>query len=137
VKALQRPSTGTSRTWRSRAKSASRTSKPLGQKALSVGFAAFGFPVARDYNEAMLTHSDPIFAAALALPVERRKELAAKLIESLDEGYGPPDNRTPEDWARIIMERSDAIHRGETVSIDGQIVADKLQAIIDQAGANS
>jgi hypothetical protein len=85
----------------------------------------------------MITNSDPIFDAALALPVELREELAAKLLESLGEVLGPPDNRTPEDWAGIIMDRSNAIHRGETIPVDGQIVADKLQAIIDRAGAHS
>ena len=76
-------------------------------------------------------------ATALALPVELRADLATRLIESLEDFGPPPDNRTPEDWGRIIKERSDAIHRGETVLIDGQIVADKLQAIIDRSSANS
>lgn len=85
----------------------------------------------------MITHSDPIFAAALALPLQQRADLAAKLLESLGDEVGPADDRTPDGWAKIVAERSDAFHRGETVPIDGQIVADKLQAIIDRADADS
>ncbi len=85
----------------------------------------------------MTSDAAPIFDAALSLPTALRADLAAKLLESLDDELGPPDDRSPEDWERIIMERSDALHRGETILIDGEVVADKLQAIIDRAGANS
>lgn len=85
----------------------------------------------------MSTDAVPIFDAALALPQPLRADLAARLIDSLDDFGPPPDDRSPEDWARIIKERSDAIHRGETVLIDGEAVADKLQAIVDRASAKS
>jgi hypothetical protein len=75
----------------------------------------------------------PIFDAALALPQALRADLAAKLIESLDEESPAAPNRTPVEWEAIIMARSDAIHRGETDLVDGQEVANKLQAIINSA----
>lgn len=80
----------------------------------------------------MSTDSLPIFDAALALPQSLRADLAAKLLESLDDEPPAPD-RTPEEWAAVIAARSDALHRGETELIDGQVVVDKLQAIIDRA----
>jgi hypothetical protein len=78
----------------------------------------------------MTSEVAPIFDAALALPVDLRANLAARLLESLD---GPPDDRTPDDWARIIKERSDSLHRGDSDLIDGEIVIAKLQAVIDRA----
>jgi hypothetical protein len=83
----------------------------------------------------MLTDSDPIFAAALALPIDLRGELAAKLLESLDDELGPSDDRTPEDWAQIINERSDSLHRDDSDLIDGAVALEMIQAAIDRAAA--
>ena len=61
----------------------------------------------------------PIFDAALSLPESLRADLAARLIASLD---GPPPSvrdRSPEEWASILKERSDAIDRGDTILLDG------------------
>jgi hypothetical protein len=85
----------------------------------------------------MSTDAAPIFDAALALPQALRADLAAKLLESLDEECPPAVDRTPAEWEAIIKARSDAIHRGETQLIDGQDVADRLQAIVDGAHRKS
>jgi hypothetical protein len=85
----------------------------------------------------MNTDAAPIFDAALALPQALRADLAAKLLESLDAECPPAIRRTPAEWEAIIKSRSDAIHRGETRLIDGQEVADRLQAIVDRASRKS
>ncbi len=85
----------------------------------------------------MSTDAAPIFDAALGLPQALRADLAAKLIESLDNEAPPTPNRTPDEWEAIIKSRSDAIHRGETKLVDGQEVADMLQAIVDRESRNS
>ncbi len=83
----------------------------------------------------MLTNSDAIFKAALALPLQLRDDLAAKLLESVVIELGPPDDRTPEDWARIIMERSDELHRDQSDLIDDEVALAKIQAIIDRVAS--
>lgn len=65
----------------------------------------------------------PLFDAALSLPEGLRAELAAQLIESLD-GPSSQDDRTPDEWAAIIKERSDDFHRGESIPLDaGEVLA--------------
>lgn len=83
----------------------------------------------------MITNHDPVFDAALALPLKLRDDLAAILIESVDKEIGVPDDLTSDQWARLVMERSDAFHRGETTPIDGEVIAAKLQAIVDRTSA--
>jgi hypothetical protein len=79
----------------------------------------------------MSTDAAPIFDAALALPPALRADLAAKLIESLDNGAPPAPHRTQE-WERIIKERSDALHRGDAELIDGDVAVSMLRAIVDR-----
>ena len=81
----------------------------------------------------MSTDAAPIFDAALALPEALRADLAAKLIDSLDDDSPPAPSRSPAEWDAIIKSRSDAIHSGKSELVDGQEVADMLQAIVDRA----
>jgi hypothetical protein len=80
----------------------------------------------------MSTDAAPIFDAALALPQALRADLAAKLIESLDNETPPAPQRSHEEWERIIKERSDALHRGDAELIDGDVAVSMLRAIIDR-----
>jgi hypothetical protein len=80
----------------------------------------------------MSTDAAPIFDAALALPPSLRADLAAKLIESLDEDSPPAPHRSPEEWERIIKKRSDALHRGDAELIDGDVAISMLRAIVDR-----
>jgi hypothetical protein len=80
----------------------------------------------------MSTDAAPIFDAALALPEALRADLAAKLIESLDNDAPPAPNRTPQEWERIIKERSDELHRGDAELIDGDVAVAMLRAIVDR-----
>ena len=83
----------------------------------------------------MITNPDPLFAAALALPLQQRADLVTKLLESLDNELPPPDDRTPEAWARIVRERSDALHHGDSDLIDGEVALGMIQAAIDRVAA--
>jgi hypothetical protein len=80
----------------------------------------------------MSTDSAPVFNAALALPLALRADLAAKLIESLDDESPPALHRSPEEWERVIKERSDELHRGDAHLIDGDVAISMLRAIIDR-----
>ena len=85
----------------------------------------------------MNANSAPIFAAALALPQSLRADLAAALLQSLDDEHPYVTTGTPDEWLAEVMARSESLHRGEAELIDGQQVADKLQAIVDRAGERS
>ena len=80
----------------------------------------------------MSTDAAPIFDAALALPEALRADLVAKLIESLDNEAAPVPHRTPQEWERIIKERSDELHRGDAELIDGDVAISMLRAIVDR-----
>jgi len=81
----------------------------------------------------MNTESLPIFNAALALPQALRADLAAKLLDSLDDEAPYLPDRMPEEWDALIKSRSDAVHNGETELIDGEVAMAKIRAAIDQA----
>ena len=85
----------------------------------------------------MSTDAAPIFDAALALPQALRADLAAKLIESLDDETPWAPVGSDFDWDALVTSRSDAIHRGETQLVDGEVVADMLQGVIDRASRKS
>lgn len=53
--------------------------------------------------------------AALDLSRRDRAALAERLLESLD-----PPGVTDEEFARIVVERSEALDRGESTAIDGE-----------------
>jgi hypothetical protein len=85
----------------------------------------------------MSTDAAPIFDAALALPQALRADLAAKLIESLDEELSPASNRTPQEWIQIINDRCDAVDRGEEEIMDGEHAMAMLREIVDRAKPSS
>ncbi len=81
----------------------------------------------------MSTEVAPIFDAALALPQALRADLAAKLIESLDNDSPPRPDRTPQEWDALIKSRSDAIHNGEAELIDGDVAMARIRAVVEKA----
>jgi hypothetical protein len=85
----------------------------------------------------MSTNAVPIFDAALALPQALRADLAAKLIESLDDETPWVPVGSDFDWDALITSRSDAIRRGKTQLVDGEVVADMLQGVVDLASRKS
>ena len=59
--------------------------------------------------------SEDLFSKALSLPQQDRAELAARLLESLDER---PESDVDEAWAREIERRCAAVDAGEAVTSD-------------------
>ena len=80
----------------------------------------------------MSTDAAPIFDAALALPQADRADLVAKLLESLHAEVPPMPHRSPDEWERIIRERSDELHRGDAELIDGEVAVSMLRALVDR-----
>jgi len=61
-----------------------------------------------------MTDTEEVLAAALELPEDKRAEIAARLLESLDE----EDEGVDEAWAREIERRCAALDSGEAVTSD-------------------
>jgi hypothetical protein len=59
----------------------------------------------------------PLLAAALALPTEERAEIAARLLESLEDGEADPGAEEASD--ALIDERIAAFDRGEAQLVSG------------------
>jgi hypothetical protein len=76
----------------------------------------------------MSTANDPtaVFAAALNLPLEKRKELAQELILSVDRDE-PKDPDYDRLWADEIQRRWERYQRGEVELIDHEAVMKRLQ----------
>jgi putative addiction module component (TIGR02574 family) len=70
-----------------------------------------------------------ILESALALSENERAELAAKLLDSLDEGSDPD---AEEAWAAEITKRAEQIRAGEVVGIDADIVHEEVRRIIER-----
>jgi len=62
----------------------------------------------------MSTDAAPIFDAALGLPPALCADLAAKLIESLDDDIPPSERCSSDEWLEIINARCEAVDRGES-----------------------
>jgi putative addiction module component (TIGR02574 family) len=70
-----------------------------------------------------------IWESALALSENERAELAAKLLDSRDEGSDPD---AEEAWAAEITKRAEQIRAGEVVGIDADIVHEEVRRIIER-----
>jgi putative addiction module component (TIGR02574 family) len=62
-----------------------------------------------------MSDSEELFSQALSLPQRERAELAARLLESLDEHA---DGDVDEAWVREIERRCAAVDAGEVVTSD-------------------
>jgi hypothetical protein len=80
----------------------------------------------------MSSDAAPIFDAALALPQALRADLAAKLLESLENATPPLPHRSPDEWERVIKDRSDELHRVDAELIDGEVAVSMLRALVDR-----
>jgi putative addiction module component (TIGR02574 family) len=70
-----------------------------------------------------------VLESALALSENERAELAAKLLDSLDEGSDPD---AEEAWAAEITKRAEQISAGEVVGIDAHVVHEEARRIIER-----
>jgi putative addiction module component (TIGR02574 family) len=70
-----------------------------------------------------------ILESALALSESERAELAAKLLDSLDEGNDPDAEAA---WAAEITKRAESVLRGEAKLVDWDEVQAKAARIINR-----
>ena len=63
---------------------------------------------------------------ALALSTQERGELAARLIDSLDDG--PPEEGVEEAWQEEVQRRMDDIRSGRVQTIPGEQLRERLNA---------
>ena len=73
----------------------------------------------------MLDNCDEILSAALSLPPNERAILAGHLLESLD---APNQKEIDAAWAEEIEKRIREIDEGKVVTIDGELVMQKLRS---------
>lgn len=65
-----------------------------------------------------------VFSQALLLPQHGRAELAARLLESLDQA---PDNEVDQAWLEEIERRCAAVDAGEAVTSDWNEFRDRVE----------
>ncbi len=70
-------------------------------------------------------NEDSIFVRALDMPVDKRAELAAELLRSLD---GEPERDAEAAWAAEIDKRIRDAEAGEARFEDWQVVRDRARA---------
>ena len=71
-----------------------------------------------------MKEADKLLAEVLELPPHERAEVAARILESLDEGS---DSDVDEAWARELERRAQAVDSGEAVTTDWNIVRRRLE----------
>ncbi|HEX4418939.1 MAG TPA: addiction module protein [Kofleriaceae bacterium] len=70
-----------------------------------------------------------VFHAALQLPIDRRADLAAELLRSLDEEERSlPQTEVDRRWAEEITRRADRAIRGESTGLDADAVLTAIEA---------
>jgi len=72
----------------------------------------------------MSRNAEQLLDEALLLPEDKRAELAARLIESLD---GETDDDVDGAWAEEIERRCAALDSGQAVTSDWETVRDRLE----------
>jgi len=78
----------------------------------------------------MSTVGEKILQDALNLPTEERAEVAARLIESLEEARDPDIDAA---WAAEVERRCKAIDAGEAVASDWEDVRRRIEAELRKA----
>ena len=77
----------------------------------------------------MSTDFTQVEQSALSLPQLDRAKLASALIRSLDPQVDDDPKVIADEWEKVILARSDALHRGEVQFVDGEEVVSELRAI--------
>jgi putative addiction module component (TIGR02574 family) len=68
--------------------------------------------------------TEDLIAEVLELPLEARAEVAARLLESLEE---VPDPDVDEAWARELERRCAAVDSGEVVTSDWNVLRRRIE----------
>jgi putative addiction module component (TIGR02574 family) len=71
-----------------------------------------------------MAHSDELFSQALRLPENERAELAARLLESLDE---QKEADVDQAWADEIERRCAAVDAGDAVTTDWETFRQRVE----------
>ena len=84
----------------------------------------------------MSTDFSQVVQSALSLPQTDRAKLASALLRSLDpEAHDDPE-LIAEEWEKVILARSDSLHRGEVQCVDGEEVISELRAVLESRTEN-
>ena len=78
----------------------------------------------------MSTDFSQVEQSALSLSQSERAKLAGTLLRSLDPEVDDDPQLVAEEWEKVILARSDALHRGETAFVSGEEVISELRTMI-------
>jgi len=78
----------------------------------------------------MINDLSQVTQSALSMPQSDRAKLASSLIRSLDPKIEDDSGLIAEEWEKVILARSDALHSGEAQLVDGKEVISDLRAMI-------
>jgi hypothetical protein len=78
----------------------------------------------------MSTDFTQVEQSALSLPELDRAKLAGSLLRSLDPEVDDDPQLIAAEWEKVILARSDALHRGETQFVRGDEVIAELRTKI-------
>lgn len=77
----------------------------------------------------MSTDFTQVEQSALSMGQSDRAKLASALIRSLDPQVDDDPKMIADEWEKVILARSDALHRGEVPFVDGEQVISELRAM--------
>ena len=77
----------------------------------------------------MSTEFSQVEQSALSLPQLDRAKLASALIRSLDPQVDDDPEVIAQEWEKVLLARSDSLHRGEVQFVDGEEVISELRAM--------
>ncbi len=77
----------------------------------------------------MSTDFTQVEQSALSMGQSDRAKLASALIRSLDPQVDDDPKMIADEWEKVILARSDALHRGGVPFVDGEQVISELRAM--------
>gem|GEM_PF-3450084 len=89
--------------------------------------------VVRWIIEFMSTDLSQVVQSALSLPQSDRAKLASALLRSLDSQVDDDPQVIAKEWEKVILARSDALHRGEVELVDSEAVISELRNLISDS----
>jgi len=80
----------------------------------------------------MITDLSEVTQSALLMSQADRAKLASSLIRSLDPKAEDDPGLIAEEWEKVILARSDALHAGEIQFVDGEEVLLELRTMVSK-----
>jgi len=81
----------------------------------------------------MITDLSEVTQSALSMPQSDRAKLASELIRSLDPKVEDDPGLIAEEWEKVILARSNALHSGEVQFVDAEGVLLELRTMVSKA----